>query len=162
SPEAALAGLVGSDEFAAAAGDRPAAPLWGLGANKALVVTPGGGPPHLSTRALGLRPPGSGGTLSPYRSGPRPAPHAPSGSGTGTYRLQFTWASFTGAARTDTITLTTTNTDSTQQTQTLTFQVAATNSPAWSSAPTSASTWPTVLPPDALTGGQDTVSVPFA
>src|SRR5207302_1359848 len=45
--------------------------------------------------------------------------------------------------------------NSTQQVQTLTFQVAATNSPAWtSSSPTSTSTWSSVLPADALSSGQ--------
>src|SRR5207245_1476241 len=94
------------------------------------------------------------------------------------YRLQFTWATFQGPARTDTIRITTTNTDSTQLTQTLTFQVAGTQvasglgygggmsggmsggSGGSYTGPTSANTWPTVVPPDAVTDRQETVGGP--
>src|SRR5262249_23171460 len=79
------------------------------------------------------------------------APDATSITGASTYRLQFTWATFTGAVRTDTITLTTTNTDLTQQTITLTFKVNGTDSPAYAATPpTNVNTWPTVMTPDEI------------
>jgi RHS repeat-associated protein len=69
--------------------------------------------------------------------------------------LQGTWASFTGAARTDTITVT----ENGQLSQTMTFLVAGTDSPGYSSSrPTSSATWPSVLSPDQLTAAQATQS----
>jgi RHS repeat-associated protein len=133
--------------------------LWVLDANKAIVVTPGIVHHDFATWAVDLRAQVRDATVASYSWDLSSAPDATSVSGTSSYRLQFTWASFTGAARTDSITLTVTDTGSNQQTQTLTFRVASTTSPAWaSSSPTSASTWPSVLPPDASTAGQDTVT----
>jgi RHS repeat-associated protein len=132
--------------------------LWVLDANKAIVVTPGIVHHDFATWAVDLRAQVRDATVASYSWDLSSAPDATSVSGS-SYRLQFTWASFTGAARTDTITLTVTDTSSNQQTQTLTFRVASTTSPAWaSSSPTSASTWPSVLPPDASTAGQDLIT----
>ncbi len=133
-------------------------PLWGLDANKAIVITPGVIHHDFSTWNVDLRAEVSGATVATYNWNLSQAPDATNVTGQGTYRLQFTWASFTGAARTNTITVTTTNTDSTQQTQVLTFKVAATDSPAWSAtSPTTAASWPTVVTPDALREHQGTV-----
>src|SRR5205807_514053 len=91
----------------------------------------------------------TGGTVTSYSWDFTNAPDATSISGSSTYRVQFTWANFTGADRTDSITLTV-NTGS-QTSQTLTFDVASTTSPSYTATPpVSTSTWPTVLPPDAL------------
>jgi YD repeat-containing protein len=133
-------------------------PLWVLDANKAIVVTPGVTEHEFSTRNMDLRAQVSGATVATYNWDLSQAPEAASVAGQGTYRLQFSWASFTGAARTDTITLTTTNTDNSQQTQVLTFQLDGTDSPAWTATPpTTAGTWPTVVTPDQLTGQQEMV-----
>ena len=85
-------------------------------------------------------------------------------SGTTTLNLQGTWASFTGDARTDTISVTETPQIGSPITMTMTFSVAGTNSPAYSSSrPTSSSTWPTVITPDQLTSGQPTQAAgPYA
>src|SRR5579883_1480278 len=132
--------------------------LWVLDANKAIVVTPGVTQHDFSTWTVDLRAQVSGVTVSSYSWDLSHASDATNISGQSSYRVQFTWASFTGAARTDTITMTTTNVDNSHLTQTLTFLVASTTSPAWTSTPpTSAGTWPTVLPPDALTGQQEAV-----
>src|SRR5579885_1538030 len=91
------------------------------------------------------------------------APDATNVSGLGTYRLQLTWASFTGAARSDTITPPTTDANNGQQTQALHFTVEGTDSPAFaSSRPTTAATWPTVLTPDQLQGEATVAAGPFA
>jgi hypothetical protein len=129
-----------------------------LDANKGVVVTPNVVQHEFSTWAEDLRAQVSGATVATYTWDLSQAPDAVSVSGLGTYRLQFTWASFTGAARTDTIKLTTTNTDGSQQVQTLTFRVNGTDSPAWTSTPpTTASTWPTVVTPDQITNAQQTI-----
>ena len=133
-------------------------PLFVLDANKAVVVTPGVTEHEFSTWGMDLRAQVSGATVSSYSWNLSGAPDAVNVSGQTTFDLQFSWASFTGAARTDTITLTTTNSDNTQQTQTLTFKVAATDSPAWTAAPpTTAATWPLVVTPDTLQANEDTV-----
>jgi YD repeat-containing protein len=99
----------------------------------------------------------SNATVSSYSWSLSQAPDASNVSGSGGENLQFTWASFSGAARSDTITLTTTNSDSTHQTFTLTYQVAATSSPLYSSQPpTSSSTWPGVQTPDQVQADQAT------
>ncbi|TMQ29138.1 MAG: hypothetical protein E6K70_26140, partial [Planctomycetota bacterium] len=53
-------------------------------------------------------------------------------SGTSTYRLTFTWATFTGAARSDTVKVTVTSADTTQTSKSIKFIVAGTSSPAYS------------------------------
>jgi RHS repeat-associated protein len=78
------------------------------------------------------------------------APDATSITGSSSYRLQFTWKSFTGAARTDSITLTTNSSLS----KTYTFKVDGTDSPAWSSQVDFSSNWPRVIQPDAVTPQQ--------
>jgi YD repeat-containing protein len=138
-------------------------PLYVYDANKG-VTLPGGVPLNdFSTWAVDLRAQVSGATVSSYSWNLSQAADATSVSGQSSYRLQFTWASFTGAAHSDTITLTTTNTDLSHNTLTLTFQVTATDSPAYSSSsPTTASTWASVLTPDALLGQPTAPAGPYA
>jgi RHS repeat-associated protein len=132
-------------------------PMWILDANKAVVVTPGTPENEFANWSMDLRAQVSGATVSTYAWTMTSAPDAINVTGTSTYRLQFTWANFTGAARTDTITVKETPTVGSAITQVLTFTVASTSSPAYTaSAPTSSSTWPVVLPPDAVTAGQAT------
>jgi hypothetical protein len=93
-------------------------------------------------------------TVPTYSWNMSSAPDATNVSGTSSYRLQFTWASFTGAARSDSVTITVTS-GTTQVSQTISFLVTSTSSPAYSATqPTNASTWPSLLPPDALTDRQ--------
>ena len=80
--------------------------------------------------------------------------------GTSSYRLQFTWNSFTGAAKTEALTLTETFVGGGSQSQTFHFLVAGTDSSAWYSAPTSSGTWPTVETPDMLQAGAAAVAGP--
>jgi hypothetical protein len=121
-------------------------------------LTPGVIEHDFATYAVDLRAQVSGATVQTDSWDVSQAPDATAVTGQSTYRLQFTWRSFTGAARSNQITLTTTNVGGGGLSQTLTFSVIATDSPAWSSTPpTSVSTWPTVLPPDALTARQETV-----
>src|SRR5262245_61108562 len=127
----------------------PADPLDVLDANTAQTVLPGVTAHGFSTWAMDLRAQVQGGTVQTYSWNLTSAPDATSVTGASTYRLQFTWASFTGTARTDTITITTTNTDQTVQSRTITFKVHATDSPAWTATPpTTVNTWPTVVTPD--------------
>jgi RHS repeat-associated protein len=125
-------------------------PFWVLDANKAIVVTPGTTENEFSNTAMDLRMQVSGATVSTYSWDLTGAPDTTGVSGTSTYNLTFTWSSFTGAARTDTIVAKETPQGGSQVTQTLTFLVAGTNSPAWSTPPTSYGTWPNVLTPDML------------
>jgi len=106
----------------------------------------------------------SGGTVSSYSWNVSQAPDLTDVSGANTANLQGTWANFTGAARTDTISVTETPQSGSPITQTMTFEVAGTNSPAYSSSqPTSSSTWPTVITPDQLSSGQATQAAgPYA
>jgi len=98
----------------------------------------------------------AGGSVVSYTWDTSQAPDLTNISGQTTADLQGTWASFTGAARTDTITVTETTSGS-QLSQTMTYLVAGTDSPAYSSSrPTSSSTWPSVITPDQLTGQQAT------
>jgi RHS repeat-associated protein len=102
-----------------------------------------------STWAVDLRAQVSGATVQTYTWDFSSAPDAASISGTSTYRVQFTWGSFTGAARYNYISLTT-DFGSSSDSLEFAFWVTATDSPAWSAAPTSVGTWPTVAPPDAV------------
>jgi YD repeat-containing protein len=106
----------------------------------------------------------SGGTVSSYSWNVSNAPDLTNVSGTSTANLQGTWASFTGSAHTDTLSVTETPYSGQPLTQTITFEVAGTNSPAYSSSrPTSSSTWATVITPDELSSGQDTQAAgPYA
>jgi len=131
--------------------------LWVLDMNKGVVVTPGVTEQEFSTWSMSLEAQVSGATASSYSWSMTNAPDTTSVSGASTYHLTFNWSSFTGAARSDSITLTETNSDSTHNVITLTFNVTSTSSPAYSSAVTSASTWPSVDPPDALTVNQQMV-----
>ena len=122
-----------------------------LDVNKGLVVTPGVTSHEFSNWSVDLQAQVSGATVSTYSWNVSQASDATSVTGQSTYELKFTWANFTGAARTDQVTITATNSDSTQESETLTFQVNSTSSPAYpSSAPTSSATWPNVLAPDQL------------
>jgi YD repeat-containing protein len=97
----------------------------------------------------------SGATVASYSWDLSQAPDLTNVSGTTTANLQGTWANFTGTARSDTISVTETPQSGAALTQTITFEVAGTNSPAYSSTrPTSSSTWPSVLTPDKLSSGQ--------
>jgi RHS repeat-associated protein len=132
-------------------------PMWILDANKAVVVTPGTPENEFSNWTADMRAQVSGATVSTYSWTFTSAPDATSITGSTTYRAQWTWGNFTGATRTDTVVVTETPTVGSAITQTLTFKVASTSSPAYTaSAPTSSSTWPVVLPPDAVTAGQAT------
>jgi len=126
--------------------------LWVLDMNKGVVVTPGVTEQEFSTWSMSLEAQVSGATASTYSWSMTNAPDTTSVSGASTYHLTFSWSSFTGGARSDSIKLTETNSDSTQNVITLTFSVTSTSSPAYSSAVTTSSTWPSVLPPDAITG----------
>src|SRR5262249_17985400 len=109
----------------------PPDPLDVLDANTAQTLLPGVTAHRFSTWAMDLRAQVQGGTGQTCSWNLTQAPDATNVTGANTYRLQFTWASFTGAARTDTITITTTNTDGFQQSRTLTFKVNATDSSGW-------------------------------
>ncbi|HTU18557.1 MAG TPA: hypothetical protein VMG10_10895 [Gemmataceae bacterium] len=106
----------------------------------------------------------SGGALSSVSWDTSGAPDLTNISGTNTLNLQGTWASFTGAARSETISVTETPQSGSPITMTMTFAVAGTDSPAYSSTqPTSSSTWPTVITPDQLLSGQPTQAAgPYA
>jgi len=130
--------------------------LWVLDMNKGVVVTPGVTEQEFSTWSMSLEAQVSGATASTYSWSMTNAPDTTSVSGASTYHLTFSWSSFTGVARSESIKLTETNSDTTQNIITLTFNVTSTSSPAYSSAVTSSSTWPSVLPPDAITGQQET------
>jgi YD repeat-containing protein len=129
-------------------------PLWVLDANKAIVVTPGTTENEFSNNAMDLRMQVSGATVSTYSWDLTNAPDTTGVSGSSTYNLTFTWKSFTGAAKTETIVAKETPSGGSQVTQTLTFLVAGTDSPAWSTPPTTwNNNWSTipVLTPDMLT-----------
>jgi YD repeat-containing protein len=79
------------------------------------------------------------------------APDASGASGTSSFHLSFSWASFTGTARTDSVKVTVTS-GTTQVSQTISFLVSSTSSPAYVSLGTL--TYPTLLPPDALSDAQ--------
>jgi hypothetical protein len=130
-------------------------PLYVLDMNNGLVIPSSTTQNTFSSWSENLLAQVSGATVSSYSWSTTGAPDATNISGANSQNLQLTWASFTGAARTDTITLTTTNSDNSHQTQTITFQVAGTDSPAYSSTrPTTSSTWPSVVTPDTLLAGQ--------
>src|SRR6516165_8153103 len=114
-----------------------------------------------SNWGLSLQAQVSGVAVTSYSWNFASAPDAGSISGSSSYNVQFTWASFTGAPRTDTISVTA-NYSGGSLTQTFTYSVTASNSPAWSSAPTSASTWPSVIAPDQLKAQSQAPAGPYA
>jgi RHS repeat-associated protein len=136
-------------------------PMWVLDANKGIVVTPGTADNEFSNWSMDLRAQVSGANVSTYSWSTTNAPDATSITGASTYNLKFTWANFSGAARTDTIVVTETPTVGSALTQTLTFDVASTSSPAYTaSAPTSAATWPNVITPDSVMADQQMLPSP--
>jgi hypothetical protein len=132
-------------------------PMWVLDANKAIVVTPGVTEHEFSQWTMDLRAQVSGATVSTYTWTLTNAPDATSVTGSNTYRLQFTWANFSSGPKSDTITVKETPTVGSAITQILSFSVAGTSSPAWvATPPTSSTTWPNVITPDAVTPDQET------
>jgi len=127
------------------------------------VVLPSNSTPinSFSNWAMSLQAQVSGVAVTSYSWNFASAPDAGSISGSSSYNVQFTWASFTGAPRTDTISVTA-NYSGGSLTQTFTYSMTATNSPAWSSAPTSANTWPSVIAPDQLKGQSQAPAGPYA
>ena len=108
------------------------------------VVLPANGTPinTFSNWNMSLAAEVSGAAVSQYSWSFTGASDAGSISGSTSYKPTFTWGSFTGAARTDTVTLTETATiagsgGKEDYTQSYLFTVAGTDSPAWSTAPTS-------------------------
>jgi hypothetical protein len=86
------------------------------------------------------------------------APDAGSTSGGTTYKATWTWNNFSGAVRSDSVKITVSGTGVSSVSQTIVFNVASTSSPAYvtnANRPSSSSTWPNVMPPDSLTGGQE-------
>src|SRR5581483_8546079 len=82
------------------------------------------------------------------------ATDASSVSGSSSYRLNFTWASFSGATRTDTITVNIT--DGTNNiSEMIVFHVASTSNAGYSATqPTTTSSFSGFLPPDAVSANQ--------
>jgi RHS repeat-associated protein len=129
---------------------------------KGLVLTPNVAANDFSTYTVQLDadlvkiPPaiGSGFGTPSYSWNLSSATDASSVSGSSSYRLNFTWASFSGATRTDSITINIT--DGTNNiSETVVFHVASTSAAGYSaSQPTTTSTWPAFLPPDAVNGMQ--------
>jgi len=131
-----------------------------LDADYGTVVTPGVPDRQLSGVAMDLRQQVAGLTASSYSwtLDPNHLSDFTNVSGQSSYRLQFTWASFTGAAHTDTVIAKYTDSTNQQHSLTVTFDVDSSSSPASSSPPSlTYSTWPTVEIPDALAGDQATV-----
>jgi RHS repeat-associated protein len=137
-------------------------PMWVLDANNAIVILPGVTKHDFSGWTVDLRAQVSGGVASAYSWDLSQAPDAVNISVTNTYKVSFAWTTFTqGTAgpHSETVSVTVT-TAGTPRTQTLTFSVAGTDSPAWvasGSRPTTASTWPNLLGPDALKLDQATI-----
>ncbi len=146
-------------------GHAPSAdPLYVLDLNTGETVPSGVPLNTFSTWSENLLAQVSGATVSSYSWNLSQAPDFTATSGTTGPSLQGTWASFTGAARTNTISVTETPVSGSPLTQTMTFQVAGTDSPAYTSTrPTSSSTWASVVTPDQLTSGQPTQAAgPYA
>src|SRR5262249_2736063 len=118
-------------------------------ANKGAVLSTSVANHDFSTWSVDLRAEVAGDAVTSYSwdYNQTAAPDVSNPSGGSSYHLQFTWADFSGAPHTDTIGLTVTAATG-SRTLSFTCQVASHTSAAWSSAPTSASTWPTVVTPD--------------
>ncbi len=135
-------------------------PSYVIDANKGAVLTEAVVNNDFSNWPVDLRAQVSGATVGTYTWDTTGATDATSVTGASTYRLQFTWGSFTGAARTDAITLTEDFVGGGSQSQTFHFVVSATDSPAWSAPPTVVSSGTTVVTPDLLQSGAVSVSNP--
>jgi hypothetical protein len=100
-----------------------------IDANEALVLSSTTAENTFSNWSMDLQGEATGGSaITSWSWSTTNAPDATSISGASTYRLQFTWASFTGATRTDSISLTVNGNTSV----TYTFKVDGTDSSAWS------------------------------
>ncbi len=131
--------------------------LWVLDANNAVVSAPGLVLQDFATYAVDLRAQLQNIIPSTYSWDVSQAPDATGVSGQTTYRLQFSWASFTGAPRSNVIKLTVTDTGGTAWEQTIRFLVTSTSSPAWAaSRPTTFGSFSAVVRPDLLTDAQMT------
>jgi hypothetical protein len=134
-------------------------PLYVLDVNKGIIINPAVAEQEFSGWSMTLDAQVSAATVSTYSWSVTNAPDATNVTGSSTYQLQFTWGSFTGSARTDTISITETPTVGQPVTQTLTFSVNSTTSPAYTSTPpTTSSTWPSVITPDAVKPDQETAA----
>jgi RHS repeat-associated protein len=147
---AAVAPLSVSEGFAAASASSTLYPSYVLDANKGAVLTEDAPNRDFAGWAVDLKAQVAGAAVQSYAWDLSGAPDATNATGLNSYRLQFTWASFTGPARTQTITLTTTFAGGGSQTQTFTFTVDGTDSPAWSAPPTSSASFPDALTEDRL------------
>ncbi len=135
-------------------------PSYVIDANKGAVLTEAVVNNDFSNWPEDLRAQVSGATVGTYTWDTTGATDATSVTGASTYQLQFTWGSFTSAARTDAITLTEDFVGGGSQSQTFHFVVTATDSPAWSAPPTVVSSGTTVVTPDLLQSGAMSVSNP--
>lgn len=146
-------------------------PLWVLDANNRIVLTDGGTGHDFAAWNVDLYAQVSGATVAGGGyNWTYSAADVNQGSvtGQGTYHLHFQWNDFsdyTNPVHSDTISLQTTNTDQTHETWSFTFQVYAHNTnpvnPFWSAdstRPTTAPTFPLLIPPDAVKPGQETIS----
>ncbi len=134
---------------------------WVLDANKDETLFQNVPYQDFSTWAVDLRAQIAGATITSYSWDVGLAPDAIGVSGSSTYRLQFNWASFTGAPRTETIGLFALDSLGGVHSETLTFVVNGTDSRAWTaSSPTTAQTLPLLIGPDQLQQGGDTISGP--
>ncbi len=146
-------------------------PLWVLDANNRIALTDGGTGHDFAAWNVDLYAQVSGATVaSGGYNWTYSAADVNQGSvtGQGTYHLHFQWNDFsdyTNPVHSDTISLQTTNTDQTHETWSFSFQVYAHNTnpvnPFWSAdstRPTTAPTFPLVIPPDAVKPGQETIS----
>ncbi len=134
-------------------------PSYVIDANKGAVLTEAVVNNDFSNWPVDLRAQVSGATVGTYTWDTTGASDATSVTASA-YQLQFTWGSFTGAARTDAITLTEDFVGGGSQSQTFHFVVSATDSPAWSAPPTVVSSGTTVVTPDLLQSGAASVSNP--
>ena len=141
----------------------------GLGSQDAVLdvntgqVLPANGTPltSFSKWAMNLQAQVAGAAVTGYSWNLGGAADAGSISGIASSTLQFTWATFTGGPRTDTIALTVTTAGG-SKTLSYTFQVIGTDAPAWSNAPTAATTWPSVITPDQLQAQETQAAGPYA
>ena len=134
-------------------------PSYVVDANKGAVLSEAVVNNDFSKFAVDLRAQVSGVTIKEYDWDTSGATDATSVSGANTERLQFTWGTFTGDARTEAITLTEDFVGGGSQSQTFHFLVTADDSPAFSGEPTAVST-STIVPPDQLQAGAAAVTGP--
>jgi YD repeat-containing protein len=127
------------------------------------VVLPSNGTPinTFANWAMSLQAQVAGAAVTGYSWNFSQAPDAQNVTGSSNYNAQFTWASFTGQARTDKISVTETSSGG-QVTHTYAFTVVPTSSPAWSTAVSNSNTWPSVVTPDQLSGQATVPAGPYA